>query len=245
ILPEHLVRRFIAPDQKSVLVTGRLPDVDASQILPVVDKIDHALDAVRRANPGYAIAVTGLPVIAARSSATMIRQLVESLPLTVIAVAILIGLAFRSVSSAAISLLPGIFPVVATGAGLWLLGQGIEFASVVALIIIFGLGADALIHFFNRLAREEKPGEDPAIAIRRARVLVGPAIILTTVVLAFGLGVTVFSGLPSLRLFGAVCGVALVASLIGDLVFLPALVAAVRYIWPLKESRSTASKSSS
>ena len=37
------------------------------------------------------------------------------------------------------------------------------------------------------------------LAIRNARVLVGPAIILTTLVLAFGLGVTVFSDLPSLR----------------------------------------------
>ena len=117
--------------------------------------------------------------------------------------AVLIGLAFRSVSSALISFLPSLFPVVATGAVLWALGQGVEFASVVALIIIFGLGVDALLHFLNRLTREEKAGEDPALAIRRARVLVGPAIILTTVVLAFGLGVTVFSDLPSLRLFGA------------------------------------------
>ena len=43
-------------------------------------------------------------------------------------------------------------------------------------------------------------------------------------VLAFGLGVTVFSGLPSLRTFGLVCGVTLLASLIADLVFLPAMV---------------------
>ena len=90
------------------------------------------------------------------------------------------------------------------------------------------------MHFLNRLSREEKAGEDPAIAIRRARVLVGPAIILTTVVLAFGLGVTVFSDLPSLRLFGAVCGISLLASLVGDLVFLPALVAVFRRFWPVK-----------
>ena len=30
VLPEHLVRRFIDADEKAVLVTGRLPDVDAS-----------------------------------------------------------------------------------------------------------------------------------------------------------------------------------------------------------------------
>ena len=43
-LPEHLVRRFIAKEGDAVLVTGRLPDVDSSRILPVVEKIDRALD---------------------------------------------------------------------------------------------------------------------------------------------------------------------------------------------------------
>ena len=104
------------------------------------------------------------------------------------------------------------------------LGGGLEFASVVALIVIFGLGVDALVHFLNRLRIEERVGDAPEQAIRRARVLVGPAIILTTIVLAFGLGVTVFSDLPSLRTFGLVCGVTLLASLVADLVFLPATV---------------------
>jgi len=62
-------------------------------------------------------------------------------------------------------------------------------------------------------------------------VLVGPAIILTTLVLAFGLGVTVFSDLPSLRIFGFVCGTTLVASLVADLVFLPGLIMLVRKVW--------------
>ena len=47
---------------------------------------------------------------------------------------------------------------------------------------------------------------------------------MTTIVLAFGLGVTMFSDLPSLRLFGGVCALTLIASLIGDLVFLPATI---------------------
>ena len=41
ILPEHLVRRFIAKEENAVLVTGRLPDVDFEPILPVVEKIDR------------------------------------------------------------------------------------------------------------------------------------------------------------------------------------------------------------
>jgi hypothetical protein len=230
-LPEHLVRRFIAKEGDAVLVTGRLPDVDSSRILPVVETIDRALDEVRRQHPDFRISVTGLPAIAARNSARMIRQLNEALPLCVAFAALLLGIAFRSVFVGLVSLLPGLFPVVASGTLIWLAGGGLEFASVVALLVVFGLAIDSLIHFFNRLSREERTEPRAELAIRNARVLVGPAIILTTLVLAFGLGVTVFSDLPSLRLFGFICGTTLLASLVADLVFLPGLIMLVRKVW--------------
>jgi predicted RND superfamily exporter protein len=232
VLPEHLVRRFIDKEENAVLVTGRLPDIDASEILPVVQKIDKALDEVRKTSPGFEISVTGLPAIAARNSASMIEQLNHALAIEVVMVAVVLGLAFRSIFAGVISILPGLFPVFAAGTWLAVSGDGLEFASVVALIIIFGLGIDSLIHFLNRLRLEDKAGEDATLAIRRARILVGPAIILTTVVLAFGLGVTTFSDLPSLRLFGHVCAVTLLASLIGDLAFLPATIAVYRRFFP-------------
>jgi predicted RND superfamily exporter protein len=231
LLPEHLVRRFIAKEQNAVLVTGRLPDIDSSKILPVVEKIDRALDGLRKQYPAYTISVTGLPAIAARNSARMIHQLNEALPLCVAFAAVLLAIAFRSVFVGLVSLLPGLFPVVASGAILWLGGGGLEFASVVALLVVFGLAIDSLIHFFNRLSLEERLEPRADLAIRRARVLVGPAIILTTLVLAFGLGVTVFSDLPSLRLFGFICGTTLLASLLADLVFLPAIIMLIRKVW--------------
>jgi predicted RND superfamily exporter protein len=231
VLPEHLVRRFIAKEENAVLVTGRLPDVDSSQILPVVEKVDRALDGLRQAHPDFRISVTGLPAIAARNSARMISQLNEALPLCVSFAALLLGLAFRSPFVALVSLLPGLYPVAFAGAVLRWTDGGLEFASVVALLVVFGLAIDSLIHFFNRLRLEERVEPRADIAIRNARVLVGPAIILTTLVLAFGLGVTVFSDLPSLRIFGFVCGITLVASLVADLVFLPGLIMLVRKVW--------------
>jgi predicted RND superfamily exporter protein len=239
-LPEHLVRRFIAKEGDAVLVTGRLPDVDSSRILPVVETIDRALDSLRREHPEYRLSVTGLPAIAARNSARMIRQLNEALPVCVAFAALLLALAFRSAFVGMVSLLPGLFPVVASGALLWAGGGGLEFASVVALLVVFGLAIDALIHFFNRLRLEEADAPRPEVAIRRARVLVGPAIILTTLVLAFGLGITVFSDLPSLRTFGLICATTLLASLIADLAFLPALIMLVRLIWPVRRFKAAA-----
>src|SRR5881398_3311444 len=193
VIPEHLVRRFISADQDAVVVSGRVPDLDSSQILPVVEKLDAKLDAIRQKHPGYEIAVTGLSAIAARNSANMIQKLNRGLTIEFALVAIFIGLAFRSVVVMFSCILPGIFPVVLSGTVLWIMGEGLQFASVVALTVSFGLGLSATIHFLNRLRLESAPGISPELAVERATVLVGPALILTTVVLACGLVVTVFS----------------------------------------------------
>jgi predicted RND superfamily exporter protein len=220
LLPKHLVQRFISADQDAVVVSGRVPDLDSSRILPVVEKLDTALDAVRKKHPGYEIAVTGLSAIAARNSANMIEKLNRGLTIEFAFVAFFIGLAFRSWVVGLACILPGIFPVVLSGTVLWLLGEGLQFASVVALTVSFGLGLSATIHFLNRLRLETTPGVSPELAVERATVLVGPALILTTVVLACGLVVTVFSDLPSLRLFGWLSAFAMVAALVADLFIL-------------------------
>ncbi|WP_426412815.1 efflux RND transporter permease subunit [Bradyrhizobium ganzhouense] len=220
VIPEHLVRRFIDAEQDAVVVAGRVPDKDSSQLLPIVDKLDSELDAVRKKHPGYEVAVTGLAAIAARNSAGMIEKLNHGLTIEFALVAIFIGLAFRSWVVMFACILPGIFPVVMSGTVLWAMGEGLQFASVVALTVSFGLGLSATIHFLNRLRLESKPGVGSALAVERATVLVGPALILTTVVLASGLVVTVFSDLPSLRLFGWLSAFSMVAALVADLFIL-------------------------
>jgi uncharacterized protein len=220
VLPEHLTRRFVAAERDAVVVSGRIPDVDASQLLPVVHKLDAALDEVRKMHQGYRISVTGLSAIAARNSANMIGKLNQALTVEIIFVAAFIGLAFRSIVVMLASILPGIFPVVLAGTVLWAMGEGLQFASVVALTVSFGLGLSATIHFLNRLRLEDKPENDPGIAVERATILVGPALILTSVVLACGLAMMVLSDLPSLRLFGWLSAFAMLAALIADLLIL-------------------------
>ena len=219
-LPEHLTRRFIDAKQEAVVVAGRVPDADASKLLPIVEALERSLERLHGEYPGYQISVTGLSVIAARNSAGMIDKLARGLTLEFFFVAAFIGLAFRSLVVALACILPGIFPVVASGVLLAATGQGLQFASVVALTVSFGLGLSATIHFLNRLRIEDHSGENFALAVERATVLVGPAMILTSIVLSCGLAVTVFSDLPSLRLFGWLSAFAMVAALVADLFIL-------------------------
>jgi predicted RND superfamily exporter protein len=219
LLPPYLTRRFISAEQDAVIVSGRVPDSDASQLLPIVDRIDQQLNAVRAKYPGYKIAVTGLSVISARNSALMIDKLSDGLTVEIGFVAAFIGLAFWSPIVMLISILPGLFPIVLAGCMLLLTGQGLQFASVIALTVSFGLGLSATIHFLNRLQIEDID-PDPAVGVERATILVGPPLILTSAVLACGLAMTVLSSLPSLRLFGWLSAFAMVAALIADMFML-------------------------
>ncbi|MGB7693441.1 MAG: MMPL family transporter, partial [Pseudolabrys sp.] len=219
LLPPYLTRRFISAEQDAVIVSGRVPDSDASQLLPIVDRIDEQLNAVRAKYPTYKIAVTGLSVISARNSALMIDKLSDGLTIEIAFVAAFIGLAFWSPVVMLISILPGLFPIVLAGCMLLLTGQGLQFASVIALTVSFGLGLSATIHFLNRLQIEDVD-PDPAVGVERATILVGPPLILTSAVLACGLAMTVLSSLPSLRLFGWLSAFAMVAALLADMFML-------------------------
>ena len=114
-LPLFLVRRFIAADESSVVVFGLVPDKNLAQLVPIVDQLDARLNAVRKADPGFGIAVTGLPVVAARNSAGMINKLNRALTIEFAFIAAFIGFAFRSARIGFACLPSGVFPVIAGG----------------------------------------------------------------------------------------------------------------------------------
>ncbi|WP_245524372.1 efflux RND transporter permease subunit [Methylobacterium nonmethylotrophicum] len=219
-LPRFLVQRFVSADGTAVLVAGRVRDVDASRLLPIVRNLDSSLDAVRRAYPDATISVTSLSAIAARNSAQMIDRLSRGITVEVVFVAAFLGLIFRSVRVMLASVMPAIFPVVATGTLLWLMGDGLQFASVVALTVSLGLGLSATIHFLNRMTIDLAGNDRPAHAVAHATILMGPPLILTTVVLSCALAVTVLSNLPMLRLFGWLSALAMLCALAADLLIL-------------------------
>src|SRR5262249_23756777 len=142
-------RRFIPGEQDAVIISGRVPDSDASQLLPIVDRVDHDLDSVRKKFPGYKIAVTGLSVISARNSALMIDKLSRGLTIEIIFVAAFIGLAFWSPIVMLISILPGLFPIVLAGTVLLLTGQGLQFARLLLLPVSFRLRLSATLSLPN------------------------------------------------------------------------------------------------
>lgn len=230
LLPDYLTRRFLTAEGDAIVVTGRVPDADAGEILPVVSKLDDELAPLREAYPELTISVTGLPAIAARNSAEMIGQLNRGLFADIFMAMIIITIAFRSLWAGVFSLVPNLLPILAAGAMLHWSGIGLQFASIVALTVAFGLAIDNVVHYLYRLQLEDEATDDGVLAAERTIGTIGPIVILTTAVLIAGLAMPVFSALPSLRLFGILSATVLVVALISVLIFLPAIIFFVRKI---------------
>lgn len=227
-LPDHLVRRFIAKNAPSALVTGRLPNLDAGDTVPVLKKLDASLSDLRVKYPEMSFTVTGLAAVSALRSSEMIRQLNRGLIAAMIVVIGLIGVAFRSFRILILSILPNLFPIVAAGALLYLTGGGLEYASVIALTVAFGIAVDNAIHFLNRLRIETSRAKDLQDGVAETIARIGPVLVVTTLVLIAGLAATILSDLPSMRLFGKLFVTALTGALIGDLIILPAVILAAQ-----------------
>ncbi len=226
-LPGHLTGRFVNDGARSALVTGRLPNLDAEETVPVVRRLDASLDGLRADFPEIEFAVTGLSALSAIRSTDMIGQLGRGLMTAIVVVILLIGAAFRSFRVMIFSILPNIFPIVAAGALLYLTGGGLEYASVIALTVAFGIAVDDTIHFLSRLNIERARVDSLQPAVHETISRIGPVLVLTTLVLVVGLAATAFSDLPSMRLFGQLFMATLAAALVGDVLFLPALILAV------------------
>jgi predicted RND superfamily exporter protein len=223
-VPEPVLARFLEEKHRSALITGYLPNYDSRRTLAIAEALEAALAPIRSQHPDFDITLTGLSVVAASRSTDVISQLNVSMIGAIVVVTAIIGIAFGSMRMAAYSALPNLFGLFATGAWLYFAHGGLEYATVVGLTVAFGLAVDDTIHLLNRYQLEKSTAFSIPAAIGRTLRFIGTVLIISTVILVMGIAVTQFSSLPPTREFGLICMVTLVFALLGDLVFLPALM---------------------
>ncbi len=223
-LPTNLKKRMLSDDRSTLLFTGHVPNLEASEVVGIIKILKRKLSAIQEDYPEFKFEVTGLLTLTSLQSRQMITQLNQGLLMAVVIVIILIGIAFRSYKAALLSLAPNILPIAAAGALLYVSGNGLEYASVIGLTVAFGLAVDDSIHFMNRFYLERSDNENWELAVYRTVEKIGPVLMLTTIVLVLGLAVTILSDLPPLRLFGLLSMTTLAAALAADLIVFPAVI---------------------
>ena len=185
-----------------------------------------AAEAEARRLFGEAVAVTGMPVLSAQLSTESARSMIVGMALALGVISLILILTLRDAALGAVSLVPNLLPV-AIAFGLWGVIEGeVSFAATVVGALTFGIVVDDTVHILAKYQRYRRT-LPPEEAIRTAFRSVGVAVVVTSLALSLSFLPFAMSGFLVNHHFGALTALTLLAALLADLVFLPALLAEV------------------
>jgi predicted RND superfamily exporter protein len=218
--------RFLGQDGNATLVSASVKELPTYVTLPLIDEIERV--AKQAGGPG--VIVTGVTVVTARESTRTIDDLNVSLTFAILGDLTIMILAFRNFWVGFLAVLSNTLPVLGTCAVLFLMGRGMQLNTVIALIVAFGVTVDETTHYLNHFIHHGRSRQLGDRLVETTRQ-VGPVLISTTVIILCGLATTLTSGLPTVTLFGLITALTLLFALVGDLLFLPALIAGPTRRW--------------
>lgn len=131
----------------------------------------------------------------------------------------------QAVGAGAISMVPNIFPLVAIFGIMGHMGTLVDIGSMMTASVAMGVAVDDTIHFLTWFRDGLRRGLDRRQAIFVAYKHVAPAMTQTTIIGGLGLSVFALSTFTPTQRFGTLMLSLLAAALVGDLIFLPALLA--------------------
>ncbi|MDH3199493.1 MAG: MMPL family transporter [Myxococcales bacterium] len=140
-------------------------------------------------------------------------------------IAVILGIAFRSVKFGAISLLPNLAPAM-MAFGIWGMTAGrIDVGNAIVTTMALGIIVDDSVHFLSKYLRARREGGmDTQGAVRYAFSTVGSALIVTSFILVAGFLVLTLSPFGLNAGMGLLTAIVLFVALGADLLFLPPLL---------------------
>jgi hypothetical protein len=160
---------------------------------------------------------TGTPVIVSQASDIVVESFLTATTLALVAIGGLLLLLYRSPASLALTLSPLLLAALLTLAVAALVGLDFNFANVIVLPLLFGLGIASSVHIVERRRQVASTAEVMRTTTPRA-VLFST---LTTLASFGSLAISAHRGMSSM---GQLLTVAIVSTLICTLVVLPSLM---------------------
>lgn len=209
-------------NQRTALVTGRMHDKGSAAASQVYAMLDSAISAGMF--PDIQITPTGTAYLLDRSAVNMFEQLKYGLLVEVLMVCGIWWIQTRSLRMSLIALIPNMLPMIMLMGIMGLLYIPLKFSTMSVFTIIFGISVDDTIHYLHRYKMElAKPGISARSAARRATIVCGKPMVLTTLTLVAGFGIMTLSSFHGTFLSGALTASCLFLAMITDLWLHPAL----------------------
>ncbi|QDS93544.1 multidrug efflux system subunit MdtC [Roseimaritima multifibrata] len=224
LLPPSIKRAFYRPNEAFAATSFRVQDRGIAAYSGAFTNIESTLASLQQQYPMLQFELTGNAPRRWRNVYQIVNDLANSLGTASIVIWLVLTLVYRSIRIGLISIIPNLFPLVATGAILFIFGQHLELVTVCVFTICLGIAVDDSIHFLTRYQLEQRRGGDHQAVIERAFTGVGSALLMTTLVLVAGMLTAVVGDARDARLFGVMGCLTLLAALFADVLLLPAIL---------------------
>lgn len=199
--------------------------LNGEEQLPYVERLRTFLDDVNRdVGPlGYRVELEGGLELAALAE-QRIRDTQWSSFGTAFAVvaATLWALLWSTPGLAALGTVVNVLPVVALLGLMGWAGIAVDPANTMVAAVLLAIAVDDTIHVSLRYQRERSEGASRRSAVSTTLATVGEAVVITSICLALGFAVLMFSRWGGLVSFGLLASLGIVIALLADLLLLPA-----------------------
>ncbi len=153
-----------------------------------------------------------------------IKSMFKGAGIALVCITIILLLVLRSLRLGAISVLANVLPA-ATAFGLWALLVGrIGVASAAVLSVTLGIVVDDTVHFLSKYHTARHRGLNVVDAVRDVLSTVGPALVVTSMVLIAGFAVLSLSAFVPNGELGLLTAITIALALVLDILLLPALL---------------------
>ncbi len=204
-LPPDLVADWITADGRARISITPRGDSNDNVVL------GHFIDAVTRLVPD----ASGTPIGTREGGRVVVRAFLEAGLLSFVAITALLFAVLRRVRDVAITMAPIVLTGLLTLGSCILIGQPLNFANIIALPLLFGIGVAFHIYF----VMSWRSGGSHLLSSSLAR-----AIFFSALTTATGFGSLWLSSHPGTASMGKLLMISLVWTLVSALIFQPALM---------------------
>lgn len=221
----NLVNGFslISADSLKCRLTGKVRDVGGFNISKENERLEDFLN--ENINPDILeFRLTGTAVLIDKNNKTLAKDLIFSLLFAFTIIALVVGLMFRNLKIAILSLIPNVIPLLLVTVVMFIGGIDLKISTSLIFTLAFGIAVDDTIHLLSKYKLERKKGRSHLYALKRSYLSSGKAIIVTTLILIGGFLTLLFSTFTSTYYMGLLVSVTLFFAIVFDLMVMPLIM---------------------
>ncbi len=196
-----------------------------NEVYQMMERIRARLETEAK-RQGVAAEIGGATPLLIEGQVLLLQTQIESFAIAFAIVAATVLVGFRSLWAAGLILIPNLLPIAMTLGFMGWVGIPLNTATVTVAGIALGLIVDDSIHLYFRY-RQCPSGLSASEAMYRTLLLVAKPVATTSLAIAFGFALFVFSPFMPTVYFGLLLAITATASLGGVLVLFPALLVTV------------------